>query len=277
MRLRISHSTTTSYDPPATGVIQVLRLTPGNHDGQYVADWNVDLSVDTKLDMQHDAFGNVTHVFTHVPNGGPLESLTVQVSGLVETQDTGGVLKGTVERFPPGFFLRATQLTEPCADMTELSRQLFDGFRGDTLGFLHALLTQLGERMTLEADATGNGLTATEAFKAKRGTAQDYAHIFSACARSAGVPARFVCGHLFRAGQKTAQNSGHAWIEAHVPDLGWIGFDPVGGICTTDAHARVAIGLDYLGAAPVRGTRYGGGSETASVAVTVDQAGRQNQ
>ena len=67
MRLRISHSTTYTYDPPPTGVIQVLRLTPGNHDGQYVADWHVDVSVDTRLDMQHDAFGNVTHVFSHGP------------------------------------------------------------------------------------------------------------------------------------------------------------------------------------------------------------------
>ena len=58
-----------------------------------------------------------------------------------------------------------------------------------------------------------------------------------------------------------------------MPDLGWVGFDPANGICTTDAHARVAIGLDYLGAAPVRGTRYGGGTETLSVAVRVEQAG----
>ena len=63
-----------------------------------------------------------------------------------------------------------------------------------------------------------------------------------------------------------------------MPDLGWVGFDPANGICTTDAHARVAIGLDYLGAAPVRGTRYGGGMETLTVAVKVDQAGgRQGQ
>ena len=48
---------------------------------------------------------------------------------------------------------------------------------------------------------------------------------------------------------------------------------PANGICTTDAHARVAIGLDYLGAAPVRGTRYGGGMETLTVAVKVEQAG----
>jgi len=48
-------------------------------------------------------------------------------------------------------------------------------------------------------------------------------------------------------------------------------------ICTTEAHARVAIGLDYLGAAPIRGTRYGGGSETLTVKVKVDQAGRPGQ
>ena len=59
-----------------------------------------------------------------------------------------------------------------------------------------------------------------------------------------------------------------------MPDLGWVGFDPANCICTTDAHARVAIGLDYLGAAPVRGTRYGGGTETLTVTVKVDQAGR---
>ena len=62
-----------------------------------------------------------------------------------------------------------------------------------------------------------------------------------------------------------------------MPDLGWVGFDAANGICTTDAHARVAIGLDYLGAAPVRGTRYGGGTETLTVAVKVEQAGRPGQ
>ena len=58
-----------------------------------------------------------------------------------------------------------------------------------------------------------------------------------------------------------------------MPDLGWVGFDAANGICTTDAHARIAVGLDYLGAAPVRGTRYGGGTETLTVAVKVEQAG----
>jgi transglutaminase-like putative cysteine protease len=273
LRLKISHATTYTYDPPPNGVIQVLRLTPGNHDGQYVADWHVDVSVDARLDMQHDAFGNVTHVFSH----GPLTNLTVHVSGLVETQDTGGVLKGAVERFPPSFFLRATALTIANEEMVGLSRQLFEEANGKTLDFLHALLMRVGDHLTFETGATSTTTAASEAFGLKRGVCQDFAHIFSACARAVGVPTRFVSGHFYRTDGKPAKEGGHAWTEAFVPELGWVGFDPANGICTTDAHVRVAIGPDYLGAAPVRGTFYGGGGETMAVAVKVDQAGRQNQ
>ena len=64
MRLRIAHSTSYRYEPPATGVIQILRMTPGSHDGQYVAEWQIDVSTDSRLDVHQDAFGNVTHVLT---------------------------------------------------------------------------------------------------------------------------------------------------------------------------------------------------------------------
>jgi transglutaminase-like putative cysteine protease len=78
----------------------------------------------------------------------------------------------------------------------------------------------------------------------------------------------------------TDQEAGHAWAEAYVPDFGWIAFDAANGICATDAHVRVAVGLDYLGAAPVRGTRFGGGGEALDVAVRVSEVGggqRQSQ
>jgi transglutaminase-like putative cysteine protease len=57
----------------------------------------------------------------------------------------------------------------------------------------------------------------------------------------------------------------------------WVGFDPTNGIAPTGAHVRIAAGADYLGAAPVRGPRYGGGGETLNVAVLVQPAGRQSQ
>jgi len=273
MRLRISHSTTYRYEPAATGVIQILRLTPGSHDGQYVAEWQIDVSTDSHIDMHEDAFGNITHVMTH----GAIGDLTITVGGLIETHDTGGVLRGTHERFPPSLFLRATELTTVSPAMQAFARQLRAESEDDTLGFLHTLMTQINEHMTFDEDPTNSGTSAIEAFGLKRGVCQDYAHIFIACARSGGVPARFVSGHFLRSDGMFDQPAGHAWAEAFMPDLGWVGFDPANCICTTEAHARVAVGLDYLGAAPVRGTRYGGGTETLTVSVKVDQAGRPGQ
>ena len=105
MRLRIAHTTSYRYEPPATGVIQILRMTPGSHDGQYVAEWQIDVSTDSRLQVHQDAFGNVTHVLTE----GTIADLTINVEGLIETHDTGGVLRGTDERFPPSLFLRSTR------------------------------------------------------------------------------------------------------------------------------------------------------------------------
>jgi transglutaminase-like putative cysteine protease len=273
MRLRIQHITNYRYEPAATGVIQILRLTPGSHDGQYVAEWQIDVSTDSRLDMHEDAFGNVTHVMTH----GAIEDLTITVGGLIETHDTGGVLRGTDERFPPSLFLRPTSLTSVNPAMENFARELRTESEGDALGFLHSLMTQVSEHMTFDEDPTNTGTSAIEAFALKRGVCQDYAHIFIACARSGGVPARFVSGHFLRSDGMVNQQAGHAWAEAYVPNLGWVGFDPANCICITEAHARIAIGLDYLGAAPVRGTRYGGGNETLTVSVKVDQAGRPGQ
>jgi transglutaminase-like putative cysteine protease len=273
MRLRIDHTTRYRYEPAATGVIQILRMTPGSHDGQYVAEWQIDVSADSRLDVHEDAFGNVTHVMTH----GAIEELTIHVEGLIETQDTGGVLRGADERFPAGLFLRSTALTEVNPAMAQFARELRAEAGDDVLGFLHALMVQIYEHMTFDEDPTNSGTSASEAFALKRGVCQDYAHIFIACARSGGVPARFVSGHFLRSDGVTSQQAGHAWAEAFVPDLGWVGFDAANGICTTDAHARVAVGLDYLGAAPIRGTRYGGGTETLTVEVKVEQAGRPGQ
>src|SRR5262249_61771148 len=97
------------------------------------------------------------------------------------------------------------------------------------------------------------------------------------CARVPGVRAPYIGGFSRRDDGAIEQEAGHAGAEAHVPTLGGVAFDPANGICATDAHVRVAVGLDYLGAAPVRGTRYGGTAETLAVEVLVDQSARQGQ
>jgi transglutaminase-like putative cysteine protease len=276
MRIRISHATTYQYETPPNGVAQILRLTPRNHDGQYVVDWRIDISGDCILHQHEDAFGNITHSFTAE---GPFDKLSITVDGEVETQDTHGLVNGTVERFPPALFLRETDLTHADAAISEFAdaARAGAGQGVDTLELLHELLNSLNREITFDTSPTMSATTAAEAFKLRRGVCQDLTHIFIAAARQLGIPARYIGGHFYRTDGVTAQDAGHAWVEAHIENLGWVGFDPTNGISTTDAHVRVAAGLDYLGSAPVRGTRYGGSGETLNVAVHVEQARQQSQ
>jgi transglutaminase-like putative cysteine protease len=274
MRIRISHATTYHYDTPPTGVTQLLRLTPRNHDGQYVCEWRIELSQDCQLHQHEDAFGNITHSFTAE---GPFGELSVAVEGEVETQDTQGLVRSAIERFPPSFYLRETPLTQADTAITEFAQRARAGNGKDNLALMHALLKDLNGEITFDTDPTHSTTTAAEAFALRRGVCQDLTHIFIAAARQLGMPARYVGGHFYRADGITAQEAGHAWAEVNIEGLGWVGFDATNGICTSEAHVRVAVGLDYLGASPVRGTRFGGAGETLKVAVHVDQARQQAQ
>ena len=118
MRIRISHATTYRYDTPPTGVIQLLRLTPRNHDGQHVVAWRVDLSEDCLLHQHEDAFGNITHSFTAE---GPFKELSVAVEGEVDTHDTQSVVRGAVSRRNSPGGKRSTALTQPDAAIIDFA------------------------------------------------------------------------------------------------------------------------------------------------------------
>ena len=274
MRIRIAHETIYRYDTPATKAIQILRLTPRNHDGQYVVRWRVEVSEDCRVEPREDAFGNLTHTFTV---DGPISELAVRVAGEVETQDTHGVMRGTREKFPPSFYLRQTDLTAPDKAILDWADEINENGKRPALETLHTLQQEIYSNFTFDVNATVPSTTAQQAFANRHGVCQDYAHIFCSAARYLRIPARYVGGYFLRADGIVNTESGHAWTEAFLPDLGWIAFDPANGICATEAHVRVATGLDYLAAAPVRGTRYGGQGEAMAVKVVVDQASRQSQ
>jgi len=271
MRIRIRHETTYTYETPAKRATQALRLVPRGYDGQFVIDWRLDIDRDCRLDQSIDAFGNTLHTFTVE---GSIDTLTIAAEGHIETTDTNGIVSGQTERFPPVIFLRDTALTESDAAIRAFATETAARVPGnDRIALMHALMAGIRERLDFEVDATDTGTSAVEAFKLNSGVCQDFAHIFIAAARHLGVPARYVSGYMRRT-DRDKQGAGHAWAEALVDGLGWVGFDPANGICPTDAYVRVAVGLDYLGAAPVRGVRVGGSGENLDVRIVVEEAFR---
>ena len=267
MRLKIRHETLYSYEQPALSAIQTLRLTPRNHDGQFVNHWRVELDAEYRLDRDEDPFGNIMHLFSI---GGPIASMRILVEGEVETRDTAGLVQGAAERLPLGLWMRESLLTTTDTALRAFARNAAAPHGDDRLSTLHALNQAIFETMQYLPDETDTTTKAAQAFTERKGVCQDFAQIFVTAARSLGIPARYVGGYILRTDTKH-QNAGHAWAEAYVPEIGWIGFDPTHGISTTDRYLRIATGIDSLDAAPIRGTRHGGAGETLTVSVTVSE------
>lgn len=274
MRLQISHSTRYTYEQPARGIIQVLRMTPRNHEGQHVVRWRIEPSVEGRLTSTTDHFGNVVHVFTA---DEPIQAFTIAVGGEVETIDTAGVVRQSVEIVPDGCYLRSTTLTESDEGIRDLAEAHRDR-AGNVLSTLHGLMEAVHEKIAFDGEPTSVSTTAAEAFALERGVCQDLTHVLIAATRHLGIPARYVSGYVLAPDGIAGQQASHAWIEACVPYLGWVGFDPTHMTCPGSSHVRVAIGLDYRDAAPVRGSRRGGGRESMEVRLGVEPApGGQSQ
>jgi transglutaminase-like putative cysteine protease len=266
MRLQISHATHYAYEQPARSIVQVLRLTPRDHEGQHVCRWRIEPSVEGRLASRTDHFGNVVHVFSA---DDAVEDMTITASGEVETADTSGIVRQAVELVPDGCYMRATELTEPDEAIRALAEKHRDP-AGNVLSTLHHLMAAVHERVAFDQTSTGVATKAAQALALGRGVCQDLSQVFIAAARHLRIPARYVSGYVLAPDGIAGQQASHAWCEARVPYLGWVGFDPTHLTCPGSSHVRVAIGLDYHDAAPVRGSRRGGGRESMEVRLRVE-------
>jgi transglutaminase-like putative cysteine protease len=269
MRLQIRHQTAYHYANPIHYAIQTLRLTPRPHDGLSVLRWRVGGETRHDLPSFIDGFGNLAH--THTVNH-PHSSAAVVVEGEVETQATDGVVRGAAEPLPPVFFLRSTELTAPDAALADFAASITGVSELDRL---YALMNAVRDRIDYRPGVTDAATPAAAALVASAGVCQDHAHVFIAASRLRGIPARYVGGYLWTGDDVHEYEASHAWAEAYVEHLGWVGFDPANRVCPGEAYIRTAIGLDYWSAAPVRGLRRGDASERLAVRVSVLQAGAE--
>jgi transglutaminase-like putative cysteine protease len=205
-------------------------------------------------------------------SSGPGAQVAIVASGEIETANLSGVVRGLKDSTRPGVYLRTTKLTEADKRLEALAT----GVAHKTpLDRMHALMAAVHEAVAYESAATSSSTTAAQALKLGRGVCQDHAHIFIAAARVLKVPARYVVGYLLALDTKLTET--HAWAEAHVPDIGWVGFDPANGVCPTDRYVRLGCGLDSADAAPIRGSVAGTPQERLSASVDIGETGGQNQ
>lgn len=265
MSLKITHTTKYTYDHPVNYALQKVRLTPLTNPLQEVVNWNLTI-VGGKAEASYvDHYGNHVELVSTTPGA---TELIITAEGEVETKDMHGVLGQVYGRAPLWHFRQQTALTEPSPEICEMTGLI--GESDDALTGLHALSTAILEAVPYDTGPTESGTTAQEAFEIGKGVCQDHSHIFISAARHAGIPARYVSGYL-RMTDRVDQDASHAWAEAHVDGLGWVGFDVSNGISPDTNYVRTAIGRDASDAAPVSGLRMGQGDETMVVSLQVQQ------
>jgi transglutaminase-like putative cysteine protease len=264
MKLVIQHSTVYRYEAPANYTIQYLHLTPRPAANQNILRWRLETPGQAREMI--DAYGNIMHVLVV---DEPHQEIAIRVIGEAETADTSGVMSGDGEPLPIDAYRGVTPLTAPDATLHDLVAPLRPRFAKDRLDGLHELSRRIAKAVKYRQGQTDAESTAAQALARKSGVCQDQAHVFIAAARALGVPARYVSGYVHVGSPDSGEDASHAWAEAWVDSLGWVGFDVANQICPTEAHLRLAVGLDYLACAPVRGIRRGGGEENLAVSVSV--------
>lgn len=273
MQISVSHTTRYRFDiAPAHG-LQRLRLKPKSSHGQVVLDWNMTVE-GAEIQVHYDDHNNnQTALVSFDPD---IRDIVVTCAGLVETADNSGIIGPHAGSMPLWAFLGQTDLTRPGVRLRALATR-FRASMASPLDQLHGLSAAVHAAVTFEIGHTDAKTTAEMALAAGHGVCQDHSHIFIAVARLLEIPARYVSGYLLM-DETVEQQAGHGWVEAHVDELGWVGFDVANGVCPDERYVRVATGFDYRDAAPVTGISLGAGGSELSVLLSVDQlTGAQQQ
>ncbi len=272
MRLSIRHTTRYHFDNPVVHALQRLRLTPKETQGQEILEWQMDYENAHEELTYEDQHHNSTTLVGVEPD---TREVTITCHGKVDTHDHAGVIGRHAGHLPLWSFLSQTRLTRPGPGMQKLIGSL-KAYDGEKLDMLHELSRCTLDRVEYKIGTTDWNTSAEESFAAKSGVCQDHAHIFIGAARALDVPARYVSGYLMM-NDRIDQEATHAWAEAYVDRLGWVGFDISNGISPDERYVRVATGRDYRDASPVTGISFGNTTQVLEVDVQVEQQHVQQQ
>jgi transglutaminase-like putative cysteine protease len=268
MHLHIRHETRYRYERPVKYSVQSLHLTPRRDLCQRALSWSI-VAPGRRLE-QIDAHGNIAHLLTIEE---PHREISIVVRGVVETADTDA--RQDDGPLSPLAYLAPTPLTWPNEDIKAFASAALSRL-ADPKDRVQALAEAVLGAVRYKTGASDVWDSAAVAFKSGEGVCQDHAHVFVACARAVGMPARYVSGYLYTGDASDAAS--HAWADAWLgPEIGWHSVDVTHARPAVRNYCRLAVGRDYLDAAPVRGMRQGGGGEKMQANVLIAESALQQQ
>ncbi len=276
---RIQHETRFRYEDPVSESIMELRMEPLMDGRQRMRSFSVSVQPAATVQSYVDGYGNKVSFFD-VP--GKHSELRVITEVEVECRPTVGLPSALTphawreldtlgedlafwDYLAPSHFAKPTELLEALAEEIGLGRD------SDPLTALMGLNSAVYERFTYLPETTDVNSPIDMALEERKGVCQDFAHIMIALVRRLGIPCRYVSGYLYHREDedRSAEDASHAWVEAFLPGIGWVGLDPTNNLRADDRHIRVAIGRDYADVPPTKGVFRGESDTELEVAVQV--------
>ncbi len=278
MYYNIRHITRFRYSTPISESIMEVRIQPRSEGNQHSLDFRLHTNPRAHIMNYRGEFGNRVHHFD-VPNYH--SQLTITSEALVDVAPPAEVpatldahtweeidqLTADDEYWD---FLMPSHFAAPSDLLSVFMREHNIQRRDDPLTVLRDITGTIYDVFEYTPKATRVDSPIDDALLQRRGVCQDFAHIMITLVRQLGIPCRYISGYLFHQSRNRASSDAtHAWVEALLPDLGWVGFDPTNNTLADERHIRVAIGRDYADVPPTRGTFRGKADSELSVTVKV--------
>ncbi|MFN8527271.1 MAG: transglutaminase family protein [Anaerolineae bacterium] len=281
MYYSIQHTTAFRYSHTITESVMELRMQPRSEEAQHCFSFQLRLEPKAALHSYRDHLNNVIHSF-NIP--GSHDRLTVIADSLVEIRTPLFVphsvedslweaLDNSISSADLFDMLLPSPLTQPTELLRSAKEEMGIERLADPVSTLWAINHAVHQRFEYAPDSTTVDSPIDDILTNGKGVCQDYAHVMIALVRDLGIPCRYVSGYLYHRhpeGEAAALDQSHAWVEAFVPHMGWIGFDPTNAIAATDRHIRVAVGRDYGDVPPTRGVFKGSAETRLQVGVKVE-------
>ncbi len=282
MLLRICHTTRFEYQMPAYESHNEARMKPLESAGQRCVEFELEITPATSTFEYDDYYGNRVHTFSiHSPHPALIVTARSLVERLPIAQPEavpmafGDFLLEDQARYQAEYdFLGASRHVPFSDPMRKFFWLTKPDPSEDVAAYANRVVAFIRDQFFYEPGMTEVHSTADEILSVGAGVCQDFAHVTIGALRLAGIPSRYVSGYLAPNSTSAKENTGaqasHAWVEARLPGLGWMGFDPTNGCVVDERHISVAVGRDYADVSPLRGVyRSQGGKEVMSVELQI--------
>jgi transglutaminase-like putative cysteine protease len=277
--LAVRHRTVFRYAGAVSNSVNTLHLEPRDFRFQKTLSAFIKVIPATRLRRFDDLFGNVTH---HFELGG--EHNKLEIESMVKVRNLPlyitdrGYAEGLESYGDPSIRERCWQylLESRWVSLApEIWKQSLDLTMAQTAVFekAAAIMRWIHDEFTYEPGTTDVETHLEQAFALRKGVCQDFTHVMIGMCRAIGLPARYASGYILTGGRDSlvGAQASHAWCEVHLPETGWIGFDPTNAVLADQRYLKIAVGRDYGDVAPIHGSYLGGAGCRMEVEVSVER------